>query len=73
MPKVTNPLKVAIAGDTRTQKEIGADVGLSETQISKIAAEPSHASDATKQALADTLGKSVDDLFPSQAADAEAA
>lgn len=64
MPKVTNPLKVAIAGDTRTQKEIGADVGLSETQISKIAAAPSHADDATKQALADTLGKSVDELFP---------
>lgn len=63
MAKVTNPLKVAIAADPRHQKEIAAEVGLSETNLSQIVNGWRPADESTRSALADTLGKSSDDLF----------
>lgn len=63
MAKVTNPLKVAIAADARHQKEIAAEVGLSEPNLSQIVNGWRSADEPTRSALALTLGKSVDELF----------
>jgi DNA-binding XRE family transcriptional regulator len=68
MPKPTTPLRTAIAADPRFQKEIAAEVGLSETTLSLIVNGRWNADDETKTALARTLGKSVSELFPSHEA-----
>lgn len=64
MPKPTTPLKVAIAADSRYQKEIAAEAGVSESLFSLIVNGRWNADEDTKCSIAETLGRTVDELFP---------
>ena len=60
--KPPTPLKVAIIQSGRHQKDIAAAIGIDPTHLSRIA-NGLHASEATREALAAELGRTVDDLF----------
>jgi len=61
-----NPIKVAIAELGRTQREIAAEVGIDEFQLSRIVNRRRHASDDLKARLAQVLRRKVEDLFGEQ-------
>lgn len=64
MSRPVTPLKLAIAGSGRTQRELADALGLSEAHFSRIV-NGLHASKATRQDIADELGQTVDHLWPS--------
>lgn len=66
MRKVT-ALKLAIVAGGRPQKDVAADAGMSEAELSRIV-NGLHASEAKRQAIADVLGRTVDELWPSEQA-----
>lgn len=69
MKRVT-PLKLAIVGSGRSQKDIAAEVEMDPTHLSRIV-NGLHCDDATKAAIAKALGRDLRELWPE--GDAEAA
>lgn len=63
MAKNPTPLRLAIVQSGRSQREIAELVGISESRLSLIV-NGLHCNDATRAAIADALGRSVDELFP---------
>lgn len=57
------PLKLAIVASGKRQKELAAEVGLSESRMSMIA-NGLHADEATREKIARALDTSVDRLWP---------
>lgn len=69
MPDSTTPepppaLRVAIVFSGRSQREIAADAGIHETQLSRIVNEREVPSIETRSKIASALGRSVDELWP---------
>lgn len=57
------PLQMAIFEDGRSQRDIAAAAGIGETYLSKIV-NGHPVGDGTAASLADTLGRTVDELWP---------
>lgn len=57
------PLKQAIFAAGLKQKDIAAEIGVSEVTLSRIV-NGLHAPDRTRAKIADALGKTVEDLWP---------
>ena len=67
MPSKPHPLKVAIAADGRPAYQIAAAAKINPNTVSAIAAGRTVPSEAVKQRLAAELGRSVEELFPTEA------
>jgi transcriptional regulator with XRE-family HTH domain len=60
------PLKLAIVASGRLQKDIAAALGMDPARLSNIVQGHWNPDDATRQAIADELGQTVSELWPSQ-------
>lgn len=67
MRKAT-PLRLAIVASERKQKDVAEDAGISESRLSQIVNGHWNADEATRQSIADALGKTVAELWPSDEA-----
>lgn len=70
MPRPVTALKVAIVASGRTQREVAEAIGIDETRMSRIV-NGEHADDTLREAIATTLGRTTDDLFPAPTAESE--
>lgn len=57
------PLRIALAQAGMSQIELAAATGVERTRLSRIV-NGLHCNDATRVAIAEALGRSVDELFP---------
>jgi hypothetical protein len=63
MAKAPTPLRIAIAADGRTQREIAALVDIDETRFSRIV-NGMHCDDGTRADIAKALGREKSELWP---------
>lgn len=61
--KIPTPLKRAIFESGRSQRDLANEVGIHETSLSRIV-NGFHADDATRQRIADALGRKTGELWP---------
>lgn len=62
MKRIT-PLKLAIVASGRSQKDLALELGLHESQLSRIV-NGLETDAGTRYAIADALGRDVDELWP---------
>lgn len=68
MPRIVTPLRLAIVASGRTQREVAETAHLGESRLSLIVNGHWNPDEATRQAIADALHRSVDELWPADEA-----
>lgn len=61
------PLRIAVAGSGRTQRDIAQAVGLNDKDMSLLVNGRRPGDDDTRSAIAKELGRTVEDLWPAPA------
>lgn len=63
--KIPTPLRLAIVHSGRTQRDVAGEAGISEGHLSRIV-NGLHTDDATQEAIARAIGKTVAELWPNE-------